>query len=678
MKYYLTQYMKKGPGLTLNGQLCTVPTILNQGIVGLMDIACCATQTEQANLRANLSINRTGRLATWLLKLLMLMVVIIVWVPFSPKLPGPSLDSSWALALNQALAQGLDFGKDIIFTLGPYSSIYTKSYHPATDWFMLGGSLYLGLCYWLCLIQLMNDTKWRWSLVLAAFLFCMVYSRDSLFFSYTLILGMLVFKGTLAQASSKKQSPYHNLLYCILFTPLGLLSLVKGSLLLVSMSSSLLFAGMFMLCRRRRLAYLSILIPCLSMMFFWVLCGQSIMNLPAYIQNTIILSSGFSEAMSLEGNNKEVLLYWFTSGCIIISFLFDKGLKSRNKLFLIAVYLLFLFISSKAGFTRHFGHAFIGGTSILFAALLLPFVSKLRWNLALIGLAIYSATYINGHYTKISIKDNMVSTYKAAWYGAKFRLENTHWLEQNYELALNYLKAQDKFPFLPGRTDIYSYDQTSLIAAGLNWSPRPVFQSYSAFGASVAKFNRLHLTETNRPDYIVFKIEPIDNRFPTLEDGSSWPLLLSHYQPFMIQNDTLFLKRQENRLQTKLRPHEVKNAAFLEEIVLSKTSPFVFMELDIKPTLVGRLADTLFKSDQLTIKLTMNDGSKKEYRLIPNMAKNKFLISPLIENSSEFGLLFHRDHFLNKKAVASFSVQAQHPEKNHWQNTYAIHFYDLA
>lgn len=118
----------------------------------------------------------------WLLKSALLIIIIAVFIPLSPKMPAPGLDASWAVGLNQAVAQGLAFGKDIFFTLGPYSSIYTKFYHPATDFMMVGGSLYLALCYWIAIILLMQGIKWRWSIAFAILLFSMIYARDSLFF----------------------------------------------------------------------------------------------------------------------------------------------------------------------------------------------------------------------------------------------------------------------------------------------------------------------------------------------------------------------------------------------------------------------------------------------------------------------------------------------------------------
>ena len=51
---------------------------------------------------------------------------LAVFVPFSPGMPAAGLDPSWRFGLNQAIGQGLAFGRDIIFTFGPHASIFAK------------------------------------------------------------------------------------------------------------------------------------------------------------------------------------------------------------------------------------------------------------------------------------------------------------------------------------------------------------------------------------------------------------------------------------------------------------------------------------------------------------------------------------------------------------------------
>ena len=74
-----------------------------------------------------------GRSLEWVLQALLLVTAVCALVPFAPLMPGQSLDDSWVYGINQAVAQGLAIGRDIVFTVGPYASIYTGGYHPGTD-----------------------------------------------------------------------------------------------------------------------------------------------------------------------------------------------------------------------------------------------------------------------------------------------------------------------------------------------------------------------------------------------------------------------------------------------------------------------------------------------------------------------------------------------------------------
>src|ERR1700733_7882187 len=65
------------------------------------------------------------------------LAVFAVFVPLGPIMPSRLLETPWMMAMNQGVAQGLIFGKDIVLTYGPYASVYTELYHPATDKIMI-------------------------------------------------------------------------------------------------------------------------------------------------------------------------------------------------------------------------------------------------------------------------------------------------------------------------------------------------------------------------------------------------------------------------------------------------------------------------------------------------------------------------------------------------------------
>ncbi|OEH45499.1 hypothetical protein lpari_03550 [Legionella parisiensis] len=413
--------------------------------------------------------------------------------------------------------------------------------------------------------------------------------------------------------------------------------------------------------------------PSVSIVIFWLTVGQPISSLPKYLFSSFIIASGFTEAMSSDGNMKEVLFYLFTCLLIFLAISWRKQIPRGEKIFLLSVYFVFLFVSFKTGFTRHSGHAFIPGTSILLAALFLLFILNSWVNYLLIFVSLSSWYYINSQHTHISIRDNFISTYTSAWHGLKSRIQDSFWLEKNFIFTMNFLREQAGIPILQGTTDIYSYNQSYLISSQNIWSPRPIFQSYSVFSQGLAEDNKKHLQGKHKPDNIIFKIEPIDQRIPSLEDGASWPLLLTYYQPGHSANNFLLLHKNDNPYQTNLALLKRESHVLGEQVDIPKEQ-LLFAEIELKPKVLGILAVILFKPQQLQITLKLNNGTTKQYRFVANMAKSTFLLSPLIEDTLEFSLLYKKNNELDAKRVKSMVITTSQKNNWHWNNAYTINF----
>lgn len=609
----------------------------------------------------------------FLSKLMLLLIIMCMFIPFSPKMPAPGIDPSWALGLNQAVAQGLAFGKDIIFTLGPYSSLYTKAYHPATDFLMISGCLSLAISYWICLLFLMRRKPWYWFLIYCVPFLGMIYARDSLFFSYPLLAGLISYQIISTENRAMFANIYLLLLVFFLFAPFGLLVLIKGSMLILCMLMLILCFIFFLTNNEKKLAFICLASPTVSIIFFWLVAGQHLSSLPAYLISTVWIASGFTEAMSTNGNANEVILYLFTCLLILLAISWQKKITIGAKIFLLGIYFVFLFVSFKTGFTRHVGHAFIPSTSVLLATLFLPFIFNSWIHALLILVSLNSWYYINSNYTGISLRDNFISSYSSAWHGLKSRIQDPDWLKKNFLFTMNFLRDQTAFPRLQGTTDIYSYDQSYLISSQNIWSPRPIFQSYSVFNPGLAEKNKKHLQGTNNPDNIIFKIEPIDQRVPSLEDGASWPLLLVNYKPTLLTSNFLFLHKKKHPHQVNLTLLKKESHALGEHVPLPKKQ-LLFVEINLKPTIWGALATIFFRPQQLQITLQLKNGTTKQYRLIANMARSTFLLTPLIENTDEFSMLYEKDNQLNDKTVNSFIITTTQEINWHWNNTYTINF----
>src|SRR5512145_2592476 len=67
-----------------------------------------------------------------------LLFVLLVAALFRyPSYPSFGLDASWAIALGQFFNDGLQFGPDVAFTLGPLGFLYSNMYSGSQFWSLI-------------------------------------------------------------------------------------------------------------------------------------------------------------------------------------------------------------------------------------------------------------------------------------------------------------------------------------------------------------------------------------------------------------------------------------------------------------------------------------------------------------------------------------------------------------
>ena len=117
-----------------------------------------------------------------------------------------------------------------------------------------------------------------------------------------------------------------------------------------------------------------------------------------------------------------------------------------------------------------------------------------------------------------------------------------------------------------------------------------------------------------------------------------------------------------------------KATHYLGERVLipTKEHQVLFTEIEIQPTVLGRLATLLFKTAPLQATIELQNGTKKYYRINANMAKSTFMLSPLIENTQEFAMLYNNKELLQNKRVKDITVTSTQPRIWQWHHEYTI------
>lgn len=626
---------------------------------------------------ANFKVLASFILKNYIFPLFVVLTILAVFVPFKPEMPHSGLDPSYIYSMNEAVGNHLKLGQEIIFTYGPYSSIYSHAYHPKTDHLMIYGSAFFGLCYAAVLFFVAKGARYFYILSFLVMLSALNYLRDVIFFSYPLLLVIYCSKTFHGKYFSEKLRIKKILQMAILLSPLGLIPLIKGSNLLVC-GASLAGISTFLIYRRAwAAALISLIVPIISLIIFWRISGQLLASLPGYFFGTSSIISGYTEAMQYPGNVVEIIAYIISSLAINLAILKSTEIEFPNRLLLCIGFSVFLFIAFKGGFVRHDGHAVIAGGAMITAILFLGMTAANRQMFLAAILSVATWVMIDQAYANTSTKNvflNIQNTYIDAWSGLKSRILEKNSLTIFFKLSLIEIRKQLFIPPLQGSVDIYSYDQAYLLASGNKWNPRPIFQSYQAYTPKLAQLNEQHLRRENAPDNIIFRVQPVDARIPTIDDGMSWPALFDNYSVYKYDSDLAYL-RKKNVIQNRSNLDVIYQGSIEigKDFRLPDSSAPVFAEITYKPTFLGAIWSTAFKPPMLSLALKMQDGSTRTYRISSSMMQSGFFISPLIENTKDFVMLASGHlHYLDDKKVSFFSITPSYGASYLWKTTYKI------
>ena len=653
-----------------------------------------------------------AKLPSYLLGTFIVITISAIFIPLNPDMPDKGidqswisaintarrtsgselllarLDQSWVLAINEAVARHLRFGKDIIFTFGPYASIYTQSFDPATDRLMLFGSTLLALSYVIALLYLTRGSLPYIPLILMLFL-ATFPSRDVLLLSYPFILVVCAVK--YAHSDNFKEDAtlsWRQLLaLVVLLSALGLLPLIKGSLLFPLAVSLTILYSFLLYCFPYKQVIPLLLIPVSATIAFWMIARQSVSDLPAFLHGTLLLTSGYTDAMSSSWVAWPIMIgFGFVVAYVTMSALVCFSLIRSNRLTVWSKWVLgllcaaFLLVGFKHGFVRT-DHVSIAFSLLVVIILAVGFLYTDRYLLGSLLVAIALVVGISFRQDPMLIREvrqtfgigtatgekprgdilafiskraletfsrityqSTCNTYASAWEGIRLRLAENNSLQNRFQRAMATIRSEYTVPVVNGTTDIYTYEQSVLLASNDAWSPRPIFQSYSAYTPALAKRNEQHLRSTDAPNWILLDLMAIDYRLPSLEDGVSWPALLDNYT-FISFDGQFVLMRRKPVIQARSDFELIDKGTYRTSstVPLPDTHEPLFAEVDLKPTLLGQLWMALFKPPQLNIVLNLETGVTRSYRVISNMMTTGFFLSPLVSRYRGICIPGHRE-----------------------------------
>ena len=509
-----------------------------------------------------------------------------------------------------------------------------------------------GVSLGLCLIAWRLKLFWR-CLLLSVFVFLTANldpRADLLIYAGLLCWGLLI----LVECGGR-------LWFCglgfILFAVFGVL--VKANFLFVAGLAAVAVASDLILRRRYRTASGFIVGLGATLISGWLLSGQLFSHLTAFFGNTIPIIKGYDQAVGLDGIEtfkwRGLLVATLAMAALIVRvFTADISIYAVSfrvtqlrRLILLLWLGSFLFAVWKHGFVRadlyHMGFLF-GFVPILVLALeLFPCASGRALFLArILGVACSMVALVTlASLFSSSFTSSLLQPFRA------FR-ENVGALVQPGEYQRDMLEKYEsarqatELPKLrkiiaQASVDVFGQDQCYAVFNGLNYHPRPVFQSYMAYNSPLMALNEQFYLSKAAPEYVLFGLNSIDRKFPPLEDARVLRHLLLNYQAIAAEGLFLLLKSNSSSPARLILLRE-GTARTSEHISLANSGETeIWMEIDVEPTVLGRLRQLVYKSPKMRLALWSGAAKAPLARSgapAPMLAAG-FLISPLLLHTQD-------------------------------------------
>ena len=588
------------------------------------------------------------RLLLWIGTAAMLLCWNAPWL-FNP--PASWMDASWALVMSQASVAGEQWGRDIVFTYGPLADLATRQLLPERLFLMMGLQTLLLLAAFCSALYLMRRAS---LLDQAAVVLMMLISfalvQDTPFFLYPMLFVLL-----------HTLRPQQQGLKCLLVLVMGLSSLVKFSYLILNLYV-LVLADIDRLRLKRPPWYLAAFL--LSYLAVYSLLGQSLSALPDYLQTSLQIVVGYSEAMSFLGAGTELLIlfvpFWLLFN-LSVFYLGEKrrraesGATAAESALLLLSWIGFAFIAYKSGFVRldelHWPTTFTvtGIVLMLYRASQAGVTVRGRTSRAFAGfvsiatllLVLSSATLLFAQGTQLllvlgKIADESLHTGSqliaspGTWHAAR---------QLEYEQALEGIRAKTPLPRLAGPVDSIASMQAAVIANGLDYRHRPVVQEYSTYTEGLSRLNGDFLLGAKAPDHLLLSLATIDYRWPSSAEGALWPQWMARYQTSYAESGYCIISRREKPLDVVLRPLGKHRVALGATVPVPAHQSLVMARITVKRSAFGKLVALAFQPAELFIEAETPKGLTL-HRLIPAMATQGFMVSPYLHEGRQLGQLF--------------------------------------
>jgi len=602
--------------------------------------------------------NRTlfRRLASGLLWTL---VAYALWAAhYEPPQPtgDTNLDASWQQALAQALVQGLQFGRDLVFTFGPLSALHHGRYQPELWWskVLMWELLWKGAVAWRWTHVVRAEPSIAVRVWLVAALVMVPMPDDAWFMLLALAIGL---RHVLDERPSWGALAFDLLI-------LAAAALVKFPYFVGGALVALLIAAR---CAQRgwKQGAAALALSVAALLAVWLACGQSPVHLLAWIRLSARIAARYPEGQAERGDETELVVA--LAMLAVLGLRVATAWRDLRRIGVRACAMALLagitFLVWRSAFTIQWERSVVLFTFLTVAPFLVrmpsprassePAPPRLArrfahaaagWSLGIAALVASHAHHgddvvnrikgmvKNGVYRVVEVPSKVAGLAKLRRDLATHRalLTRTH--------ALPRMRAA----IGAGTVDLFGTEQAILFLNDLHWQPRPLLQPYLALSPDLAVLDESFLLGPRAPDFVILRQSTTDMRPPGMEDARAMSALIRAYEPVLEERAALLFRRRPGPPRSEgAREVMRRTVRFGERIDLHETRGRVLrVSLRVEDTVLGRVRSAFLRPARVGLRVHNGNGEWYAQHAPVGMLEDGFLARPQLAGDREWSSLY--------------------------------------
>jgi hypothetical protein len=545
------------------------------------------------------------------------------------------IDSSFRLAISNAIKNHLIWGKDFVFTYGPLSYLPLKLGWGINRYHFLFFDLFISLNFFLiCFLEYLRaGNKLLFVYLVAATTFFLPLAFGP---SYSLVL--LAFLVYWIINSLDKEHLIFDFIQLVIVILIFYIKFNSGLIGLLFFAVGILYRLIFK--KDRRVRVISFFI--FSILSLWF-CGYLLnVEIPEYTTTGFNFVTGYNEIM-YSGDNypmefKFSVLISVSACFVLVIKLLSNDSEPFKKVVIFVLFLGSIYVLYKQAFVR----ADVQHMPVFFTYFLLFILCARAFNhgnqinivlFMIVGIS-YSCYFftrnLEDHFsnTKVRVDKNLYvkSFIEYTDTSALFLFQNNNQLPE--KIAKKIGKAS---------IDIYPWNLHLLFENRLNYRPRPVCQSYTAYTTLLEKLNADFYDSGQAPEFVFYEYLSIDNRYPLFDESLLNLTLLKNYTCVdtfgFAQRPMLLLERNKEFKKVtfkKTREFDIN----MDDVLLPQHDHYY--KLFVQTTLKGRLVSLASHAPEIQLEIKTKDGNSFYYRTSKGLLETGVFSNYLIRNTNDF------------------------------------------